>query len=173
MTLQPEWVWGVDVAAGRLDIAMVRKDGAYRVDTIDVGPKLKGAQRLATLHLAASAWTDFLAPAHPPLIVYVERPTGAHPNPALDHACGVAQAALYASLSGIYPHPVGVQLVAVSDWKKRVLGNGNASKQDIAQWAADRGHMGSQDTADALGIAACAAQECDFGPGPLHPLVIV
>lgn len=173
MTLQPEWVWGVDVAAGRIDLGLVRHDGAYRTDSMRVDPKLKGAARLAELYGLTRDYARFVAQAYPPLIVYVERPTGAFPNPALDHAAGVVQAALYEGLSSTFTYPVDVQLVAVSDWKKRVLGAGNASKQDIAQWATEVGYRGCQDGADALGIAACAAKECNFGPGPIHPLTAV
>jgi Holliday junction resolvasome RuvABC endonuclease subunit len=169
VTLQPEWVWGVDVAAGRADVALVHRDGGYHL--LEVSVDGKGAARLAALYhhtreLARSAGVTF-----PPLIVYVERPTGQHRNPPLDHAAGVIQAALYEGLSTIYPHPVSVELVAVSDWKGKVIGNGNAGKGTVAAWALQRGHRGSQDAADALAIAACAALECGHGPGPLRPIV--
>lgn len=54
--------------------------------------------------------------------------------------------------------PVGVHFVVVSEWKKRVIGNGNASKAVVLAWARALRYDGErQDPADALAIAAFAA----------------
>lgn len=164
----PAWVWGVDVASERLDLAFVHRGGAFQINHVAVPPKLKGAARLAALHACVGQFTHVMRAFCPPLIVYVERPTGQHPNPALDHAAGVAQAAIYDALYGYYPHPVDVQLVAISDWKKKIGLSGNAGKPEVAAWAAALGWGGCQDGADALGVAACAALECGHGNGPTH-----
>lgn len=168
--LTPEWVWGVDVAAQRLDLAFVHQDGAFQTNAVDV-TALRGSARLARLFHSTRSFAESAARHFPPLIVYVERPTGRHPNPALDHAAGVAQAAIYDGLSAVYSFPVDVQLVAVKDWRKIVLGNGNATKDDALAWARPLGYQGDHNGAEALGVAACAAIECNFGPGPQHPVI--
>lgn len=167
--MSPDWIWGVDVAAGRLDLAFVHRDGQFQTNGVAT-VETTGARRLAELFHRTRSFAKVLAAEFPPLIVYVERPTGAHPNPPLDHATGVAQAALYDGLSDVFAFPVDVQLVPVSTWKKAIIGNGNAGKHQVAQWAAAKGYSGPQDGADALAIAAFAALECNFGAGPLHPV---
>lgn len=170
-SLTPAWVWGVDLSASRFDFAFVHQDGSYQHNAVEC-PAHTGAARLAQLFQTTRMFARAVAEHFPPLIVYVERPTGQHPNPALDHAAGVAQAAIYDGLSTVYRFPVDVQLVAVKDWRKKVLDNGNASKDDVLEWALARGYKGGDhNVADALGVAACAAQECSFGPGPLHPRI--
>jgi hypothetical protein len=164
----PAWVWGVDVAVERLDFAFIHRSGAYQINHVAVPPNLKGAARLASLYTCVGQFAHVMRAFCPPLIVYVERPTGQHPNPALDHAAGVAQASIYDALAAYWPFPVDVQLVAIADWKKKIGLSGNAGKPEVAAWAAERGYEGRQDGADALGVAACAALECGHGPGPTH-----
>ena len=170
--LSPAWVWGVDVAVARLDIAFVNQDGSWQTNAVQVDEKLKGAARLSRLYDSTRQFARACGGHFPPLIVYLERPTGQFPNPPLDHACGIARAALYEGLSGIYPFPVDIELVAVKDWRKKILGSGNANKDAALAWAAGVGYDGDRaDPAEALAIAACAAHETGFGPGPLHPIV--
>ncbi len=170
MTPAPSWVWGVDVAVARLDFSFIDENGAFQVNHLVVDPALKGAARLAALFNSTYDFAGNVARCFPPLIVYVEQPTGAHSNPALDHATGVARASIYRALSGVFKYPVSVELVAVSSWKKLVLGSGSADKAQVAEWAAELGYSGVQDGADALGIGACAALELGR-PGPSHPIV--
>lgn len=170
MSPTPDWIWGVDIAACRFDLAFVHRDGQYQTNAVACDES-RPAQRLAQLFHSTRTFAKLMAQPFPPLIVYVERPTGAHPNPALDHAAGVAQAAIYDGLSDVFRFPVDVLLVPTSTWKKAVLGHGNATKEAIYAWAAAHGYRGVQDGADALGVAAFAAQECNFGTGPLHPII--
>lgn len=168
VAVDPAYVWGIDVATQRLDFAFVHRDGSYQVNHVALPDTLRGAKRLSAMFASAKQFANLMGHHFPPLIVYVERPTGRHPNPALDHAAGICLAGVYDGLADLNRFPVDVQLVAVKDWRKRVLGNGNASKPDVAAWAARRGYLDRIDGAEALGVAACAALECGHGPGPTH-----
>lgn len=146
--------WGMDVSTRRLAVAIVDADGWEDVDTLEYGKTEPGAQRLSRIFHTTAAYVGRLAVDHPPVCVWVEQPTGRHPAPTLVHAVGVVMAATYSALSELYPFPVSVLGIGVSEWKAVTVGRGNASKQDIAAWAAGIGYDGtSQDEADAIGIA--------------------
>jgi Holliday junction resolvasome RuvABC endonuclease subunit len=105
----------------------------------------------------SQAWAQHF----PPVAVYVERPTGKHASPILTMAAGATLMGFSDGLADVFDHPVRAFLCAVSEWKKPVIGNGNASKELVMAWARGRGYDGDrQDAADALAIAHFGAAEC-------------
>ncbi len=161
-----DWVWGIDVAVERVDVGLVAADGRWQTNSTVLPKRLSGSLRLATLFHQTRTFASALAEHFPPLIVYVENPTGRFPNPPLMMAAGIIRTAIYDGLHQLYAHPVDVEMIAVKDWKKVALGYGNSSKEQVLAWARQLGYEGTQDGADALGIATAAALECNVGSGP-------
>jgi Holliday junction resolvasome RuvABC endonuclease subunit len=123
-----EYVWGVDVATGHLDFAFVGVDhDDVETETLMTNTDaLAGeGQRWGWLDRQVRIYVAQVQRRYPPACIFVERPTGARNKTPYEliQASGVTLAALYEGLGG-----VPVFEMAVSSWKKAIIGNGNASK---------------------------------------------
>lgn len=146
-------VWGCDV--GTRHVAIAIPEG--RTWTVHIGAE-EGARRLSVAYKAIKQFAFYLAKDHPPLCIFVERPTGKHPNPSLSDMAGVVQAALYDGLVDLYSYPVTVYTIPVGTWKKQACGSGRATKEEVMTWARGQGfEPQSQDEADAVAIATAGA----------------
>ena len=122
-----------------------------------------GAARLARLYFQTATWMLEHCPGDLDA-VFIERPVGRFPKRALDHACGVIQAAVVRTAEELFDHPVSVFEVSPGAWKKTIGLGGAAKKPDVAEWAVDAWQEKepgvrsfTQDEADALAIAAAGA----------------
>ena len=160
-----DYVWGVDLSTKALDVAFVADDGRWQVNSCVFAPCDDKPRRLVEQMRRTERFADAMADHFPPLAVFVELPTGRHPSPWLTMSCGAVLTGLSIALRERYAHPVSIRTIAVSAWKKRVLGNGNASKDAVMAWAQANGYESDrQDGADALAVAAFGAHECGWRP---------
>lgn len=149
--------WGLDCAVSHVALGWWGPEGKGAASERLTG-KPRDAERLFLLgELTRRLVRDLLAEPNGPALpsaVLVERPTGRFPNPALQQACGVIQAAVYAELlHELWATPVF--LVPVASWKRAAVGSGRASKAEVMRWAAGHAEVLTEDEADALAIA-CA-----------------
>jgi len=147
-------VLGIDPSVSHPAFALYPECKTWQLQT-----RGEGAARLDDLFVRVRGWTA----AHIDELkddldaVFIERPTGQFPNPALVQANGIIQVAVIRGLAGYFPHPLSCFEISPGTWKKEALGSGRAKKDDVAVWAADRivDRDLTQDEADALAIA-CA-----------------
>ena len=141
------WAWGVDVSTKRIAIAAAPLNGdnviTWHTD-IEKGPR--DAQRL---HVIRTACHRHIALPRPSLIV-VENPKTIRGGAVLIMVAGVVMEGLF----GRYKVPTSD--VPIPTWKKDVVGNGNASKEQISDHAFRvlGARPRNQDEADAACIAA-------------------
>lgn len=149
MTGGGEFVWGVDVGVSKLAFAFAwLPDGPIHTRLLRLDTEAREGQRLGWLDRQVRLYAKMASITYPPACVWVEQPSGAHPKPQLMYAAGVVQAALFETLG------CPVWTVPVGKWKRWAVGNGNASKIAVAQWAQMHGAgERSQDEFDAYGIA--------------------
>lgn len=149
------FTWGVDVSTKQIALAIVRADG-FTTHTLDVRGKPNSTERLSNAYAGIRDWVREVAQDWPPMVVFVERPTGSMAaNPNLVDMVGVTQLAIHDGLAGLSDFPVLITTIAVAKWKKHGVGHGNASKDQVRDWAMARGISpdASGDECDALGIA--------------------
>lgn len=156
-----DWVWGVDVSTKAIAIACVHGN-RHELRTLTIAAGAKNPPRRAMVaHDTIQTWATSIATTCPPIIVFIELPTGRYPKPELMAMYGVVRMAIYRALHRLYPHPVTIRTITVGDWKKTAIGHGNAGKQHVADWAVYT--MGaapkSQDECDALGIAVAGMRQ--------------
>lgn len=148
-----KWAWGVDVRTGLLAVGALSGDREARWWSLDTGEagRAVGAARLSGIR---GRWLDVLldVPADlRPTAVIVENPTIVRTDFRLLTLCGVVMEAIYTA----YGCPV-LELT-VGEWKKEVVGKGNAGKPEVLERARMLGYRGdSQDEADALCMAQAA-----------------
>ena len=130
-----DYVWAVDLSTLALDVAFVADDGRWQVNGAVFTPCADKPRRLVEQTERVRTFADAMADHFPPLAVFVELPTGRHPSPWLMMTCGAVLAGLSLALRTRYAHPVTIRTVAVSSWKKQVVGAGNASKEAVLAWA--------------------------------------
>jgi Holliday junction resolvasome RuvABC endonuclease subunit len=149
------WVWGIDPSVLRLAFAFCEVGGRRIAWRSMVNPKAdaRGAERLAELEALTYTATRLFAREYPPRLVMVEQPAGRSRSPETYFAAGVMEAASYSALANMYDTPVEFRRIVPPSWKLAALGKGNADKKEIAAWAKRHGCEGTQDVADALGIA--------------------
>lgn len=158
---QPEhpYVWGIDVSTQYIAIGIVGQDRA-QANRVKLEKLEHPAERLHMARRRILSFTKALASHFPPALVYVERPTGHRDRTPLIlvQMAAVAQCAVYDALADHFVQPVPVREVAVASWKKRSVGFGNASKDQVMAWCREQfGYRGSsQDEADSMAIAYCA-----------------
>jgi hypothetical protein len=143
-------VWGLDVSTKR--IAFASTLGGYSA-SVEIPEAAAGGERLAVARRAIRDFAPEFAGSHPPLCVWLEAPTGRFLKPTLIHMVGVTMEAVYSSLESLYPFPVSLFDVGVSQWKLASVGKGTADKAEVMAWAKTVGSPANQDEADALGIA--------------------
>lgn len=143
--------WGVDISTVR--IAFATSSGVSA--SVEIPKRLKGVERLSVARTAVWHHCREFAVKHPPLCVWVERPTGARnrTHHSLTQMEGVVSEAVYASLKTLYNHPVSVFPIAVTSWKKASVGHGNATIQEYCEWAESWAKPANEDEAAALGVA--------------------
>lgn len=115
-----------------------------------------GSERLCYLYAAVH---DYAALSTPDDLeaIFIERPVGRVPSPEMVRAAGVIEVAILHGLDSQFPHRPSVFRLSPPEWKKAVGLVGNATKVEVAVWAADAVPTRdlTQDEADALAIA-CA-----------------
>lgn len=139
------WIWGVDVAVSHLSVGFADMDSdRVRVRSLLTGNDTRQGERLGLLDRQLRIWGQQLAGEFQPHVIFVEQPVGKFTHPTLLYACGVVQAALFESLG------VPVWTIPSGRWKKATVGPGNATKPQVAAYAAAQGWtFDSQDEADA------------------------
>lgn len=155
MSAGPVHAWGVDVSLTHAHIVAVHPQRP-RTPSHAPTPQPRTTKREplpARLHDLAERVADqatTLRRSAPPWCIFIECPTGRHPQPKLLAAYGVIMQTLAAALD-----PYTVIPLMVSEWKKASVGYGNASKQQVAHWARSEGCPADwdQDLYDAYGIA--------------------
>ena len=159
------WVWGVDVSINHVAFMALREGEKFPFQ-LDMA-HAKGAQRPQKLHALSVALPPFVqmhAALRPPLAVWVELP-GGRPNPSLVGAYGVILASIWGALAPLNEWPTAVYSISSSDWKKKAIGKGNASKEIILDWARSAGfEHDSADVIDAYGVATAAMIELGREP---------
>lgn len=148
-------VVGCDPSTKRCALA----DNTGRVDSILLHPTEDNGKRLAWSFRQIEIFARQFCYVDPPEMVLVERPSGKSRAPALVEMCGVTRAAIYTALEEMFGIPVPVFLVAPTQWKKAVLGAGNASKADYVKWVADSGISAANDDEAAAYCIAMAGEE--------------
>ncbi len=145
-----EFVWGIDVAVSRLAFAFAAlPNGPIAVESLRLDTEFREGQRLGLIDRQVRIFARQVNGEHPAAVVWIEQPTGAHPSPALMYVAGVVQAALFETLA------VPVWTIPPASWKKNSVGQGNATKDQVAAWVRERGgECETQDEADAYAIAA-------------------
>lgn len=146
----PAFVWGVDVALAHLAFAFAPADGgAIEVSTLITRCDATEGERLGLLARQVRIYARQAVGAYPPAVVWVEQASGRFRAPQLVYAVGVVQAAIFETLRcPVWSIPSG-------KWKKAALGRGNATKEQVAAWVAERSTApASQDECDAYTIAA-------------------
>lgn len=148
-----EFVWGIDPAIAHLAFAFAALErDEVRVETLVTRTEEREGARLGLLDRQVRIYARQAAGRYPPAAVWCEQPSGRFPNVQLTYAVGVIQAALYESLA------CPVWTVSPGAWKRRTVGAGNATKEQVQAWVAGR-RLGfeSEHEADAVAIA-CAGR---------------
>lgn len=140
-------IWGVDPASKKIAMFTVPVDDLVRTEFIEVK---KSDRNLELVSLRDHIEFNLLYDTDP--ILYVEEPVVAG-------ARNIRSTILIAETVGmILALRAKVHMVPVSSWKKATVGNGHATKEDVAQWLAEEHpdyakHCGSnQDLIDAAAI---------------------
>jgi Holliday junction resolvasome RuvABC endonuclease subunit len=142
-------VWGVDPALSRLAFAFADLGSeTIKVETLITATKTTEGERLGLLDRQVRIFARQRAGEFPPVCVWVQPPQLDADAVGAVYAAGVVQAALFETLG----RPVWT--IPSATWKLRTVGNGNASKGQIAAWVASRGaRVSGQGEADAYCIA--------------------
>lgn len=145
-----QWIWGIDPAIAHVSFAFAAiADESIVVESLITQTDATEGERLGLLDRQIRIYARQIAGTYPPDVVWVEQPSGSFENQQLAYAVGVIQAAVFETLR------CPVWTIPSGKWKKRALGYGNASKEQVAAWVADhlRIDVSSQDEADAAAIA--------------------
>jgi len=143
------YVWAVDPAVSKLAFAFASlTDPGIDVTTLITGNDTTEGERLGLLDRQVRIFARQCAGAWPPAVVWVEQASGRFQKPQLLYSIGVVQAAIFETLR------CPVWTVPSGKWKRTALGRGNATKEQIAAWVAERdSRPATQDEADAYAIA--------------------
>lgn len=144
-------IYGFDLSSRK--IAMVALDYVQRAEVVEVAKRPSRAVELHRLdHDLLEVWADYT-----PGYVYIEAPVvgrgGARPTILQSQVDSIIQ------ITSLQLGHLGVYSVNNKTWKKAVVGNGNAKKDDTAAWLAAahpslRRLCGDdQDLMDAAGVA--------------------
>lgn len=127
-----DWAWGVDVRTGFLAFAALSTAGELRTAGLDLSEEAKGrgAARLAATRQALLRGLPFGLPA--PTAIVVENPTVARTDFRLLTLTGVVMEAL----ASVFACPI-LELTS-GQWKKEVVGCGNADKGQVMRHAVER-----------------------------------
>lgn len=143
-------MWGIDPAVSRVAFAFAQLDAdkSIEVETLVTANEAREGERFGLLARQVRIYARQRAAEFPPAIVWVEQPSGRFRNLPLLYAVGVIQAVLFETLS------VPVWTIPSGAWKKRTVGVGNATKEQVAAWVDAQGlGFETQDEADAIGVA--------------------
>lgn len=153
------WAWGIDLSS--VKIAFAAKRGAQFRTHLRLLPR-KGRSLLSQLErversVAADAFT--LARTCPPGLIVIEEPFGRGNKTTLTTVLAATMLGLHHGLNNQFGPP-NIELVTASQWKKAVIGKGNADKDLCMLYARIffRRELGDQDLADALCIATYAQE---------------
>ena len=147
--MTPSFVWGVDIALSRLAFACADVDSErVDVETLLTRTDATEGERMGLLDRQVRIYARQLADRYPPEVVWVEQPSGRHRALQLTYATGVVQAAVFETLH------CPVFTVPSSAWKRRTVGQGNATKAQVRAWVDALGaDVRNQDEADAVCIS--------------------
>jgi Holliday junction resolvasome RuvABC endonuclease subunit len=157
--LRPDWAWGVDFKADQVDVVALPMRGHAQPRHWHVRVAAGAHERARRLHLLRNelvAHAPHWAGGHAPLAVVVEQPSGSHSNLVLVATYGMLLEAFYSALLPVFRHPVMVETMNGSTWKRYFVGRGNARKEHVLPVVLDRAggwKPPSEDAADAFGIA--------------------
>jgi Holliday junction resolvasome RuvABC endonuclease subunit len=152
--------WGVDPSTLRISIGVITRGGERRV-RVKSFPRgnLHGA-RLDDIYVDTLAFARETAEMYGlPGFVYVEQPFAyGHPVPPVSYMVqGVIMAAIVRATGAV------VESVPPPKWKATAVGNGNANKAAVMEWARLNGCPSDlQDDADAWAIAEAARRTVRF-----------
>ncbi len=142
------FVWGIDPALSRLAFAFAEV-GSERVEVemLHTGCDATEGERLGLLDRQVRIVARQFAGSFPPVVVWVEQPSGRFRNLPLTYAVGVVQAAVFEVVGcPVWTIPSGA-------WKRRTVGVGNATKAQVMAWSERLAVVDGQDEADAVAIA--------------------
>jgi hypothetical protein len=153
--------WGVDPSTTGIALAWCGTQVGARSAEIKGHPR--GGERLSALWWATSNLSNRIIAeerSRCPSYVLVETPPGhLHAN-QLTYATGVIMAAIFNSIA-VWNPMVVVEEVNISSWKAEIVGHGNATKEQVMDWALTHRFEGNtQDEADAHAIAHLALSRC-------------
>jgi Holliday junction resolvasome RuvABC endonuclease subunit len=153
--------WGVDPSTQRVSIAVVTPDGQRDVAVRSFGTYKEG-ERLHHIYRETGEFAGKLVRAWHglPGFVWVEQPFAfKHPVPPVSYMVqGVIMAALYAATGAVVE-----SCKPPATWKSLAVGNGNANKAAVMEWAHLNGcPSGLQDDCDAWAIAEAARRTVRF-----------
>lgn len=159
---------GVDISTKRL--ALADSDGG--TDSLILMTGTDRARQLRDAHHRSGIFARQFVKQRPVMGVFIETPAGKFMDPYLMQMVGAVTGGIWYGLRDVYEHPVTCFAVPVSQWKKRAVGRGNATKPQILAWARERGYEGqcpkclgdasvdackaptaAHDEADAFGVA--------------------
>lgn len=157
--------FGVDIGTRKIAVVGVRGKGKVVIGLELPLEKVKKTPLMPRLVTAETGLAPILrnaADVGVDSFVYVERPIG---GMNLNVTIALAQVQAAAMLGGASAFGMGfVNEVIASEWKKRVIGRGNANKQDIADYCKRQGlDFESQDLCDAYCIALFGYYEIKRG----------
>lgn len=152
-------MWGVDVAIAHLAFAYADTTcDDVHVETLITRTSAREGERLGYLDRQVRIYARQIAGVFPPVVVWVEQPSGLSRALQLTYATGVIQAALFEALE------VPVWTIPSSAWKLRTVGRGNASKTQVQAWCdANRLPYGDEHQADAVAIAVSGRRMVQTG----------
>lgn len=151
--------WGVDPSVKRVSVSGVYPGG--QVVAVRSFRELREGERLAEIYEQTRLFAGELRKRWgPPGFVWVEQPFAfKHPVPPVSYmAQGVIMAAIVAATGAV------VEAVKPpARWKSLSVGNGNANKALVAEWARLNGCPSSlQDDCDAWAMAVAASRAVGF-----------
>jgi Holliday junction resolvasome RuvABC endonuclease subunit len=172
--LGPWGWWGVDPSVERVSIAAIypmedgpvrREDGLPMVVKRSVAvrsfPRNREGRRLLDIFCETASFADDLRSAWgDPGFVWVEQPFAfKHPVPPVSYmAQGVIMAAIVSVTDAVVE-----SVKPPATWKQRSVGNGNANKAAVMEWARLNGCPSDlQDDCDAWAIAEAARRTVRF-----------
>lgn len=168
-------VWGIDPSTRRIALAIVLPDSSFRHWTLELGPGVVDAPKLASARASMVGWFSSIASEAEcdPGWLFVEEPFGGPSGSRRSSVPPQSQWMLGVVLEAAFTATQAVgNLIAPVQWKKEVGIGGFARKARILEWAQLNGFQetcdrcepdgrckgsAAHDRADALGIAHAGA----------------
>lgn len=152
------WVWGVDPSSTSLALAC-RRPGRTTWATKPITKTKTIESRIGYCYDSGYQLAHEMYQNFPPICIGIETPPAHLRATRLTLAIGAIVAGLSNGIHQSQPDPPFIHLVNVATWKKLVLGNGHADKDDSVRYASVVRNYDAQDDniADAICIADATA----------------